>query len=198
MLSCVLALSPSGFGGVPRAVNSIAFLLLGPGVALATFLHRRYTAASGVVLEPVVVAVISETFSVTLLVLIGALLLLVGVWSVAAIVVLLTLVAVGVAVSPAGTVRVETVAQPEQQPDQQPSQQPDLLPAQRVAEQPPAPTTPAESPVDQAPATAVLAPPTAVDAPPAAVEAPTTAETGDEGVPPPRDAAGPSDVVMWS
>ena len=109
VLSCALALSPAGFGGVPRAVNSVAFLLLGPGVALATFLRRRYTVDSHFLLAPGVVAVVSETFSLTLLVLLGMLLLLVGAWSTVAVVLVVTLVSVGVAVCPAGTVSEQVV-----------------------------------------------------------------------------------------
>jgi len=134
-LSCALALSPAGFGGVPRAVNSIAFLLLGPGVALATFLRRRYTVGSRAMLAPGVVAVVSETFSLTLLVLIAMVLLLVGAWSVGAVVVAVTVVAVGVAVCPAGTVAEEVA---DQAPELAASPAVPALPAAR-----PAPTRPA-------------------------------------------------------
>jgi hypothetical protein len=107
VLSGALALAPTGFGGLPRAVNSVVFLVAGPGIALAAFLHRRYTLGSGRLLAPSVVAVISETFSLTLLVLTGMALLLVGAWSVPAVVGILTLVAVLVAVWPAGAVPLE-------------------------------------------------------------------------------------------
>jgi hypothetical protein len=114
LASCALALSPAGVGGVPRAVNSVVFLLMGPGIALATFLGRRYTIGSRRLLSPGLVAVISETFAVTLLVLTGMVLLLVGAWSVEAVVGVVTAVAVLVAVWPAGAVPVEVFAEPSQ------------------------------------------------------------------------------------
>ena len=107
--SCALALSPAGTGGVPRAVNSVAFLLLGPGVAMATLLRRRYAVGGRPVLAPGLVAVISETFSITLLVLTGMALLLVGAWSVTAVVAVITAVAVLLAMWPTGTVSLEAL-----------------------------------------------------------------------------------------
>ena len=145
LVSCALALSPAGFGGVPRAVNSIAFLLLGPGVALATFLRRRYTVDSLFLLAPGTLAVIAQTFSLTLLVLLSMLLLLVGAWSVTAVVVAVTVVAVGVAVAPAGTVAEQVVEEAVDQALEPaaPTPVPALAPARRPAARVPAPRSPA-------------------------------------------------------
>ena len=64
---------PAGLGGWPRAINAIAFLTLGPGLALLSLLLR--------LVDPVVAGVISVAGSLTVLVLSSQLLLLLGLWS---------------------------------------------------------------------------------------------------------------------
>jgi hypothetical protein len=72
-VSFLAALLPAGVGGIPRAVNAIVFLALGPGCALLVFLVRS--------LPVVVSAVIAIAVSLTVLVLSSQMLLLLGVWT---------------------------------------------------------------------------------------------------------------------
>jgi hypothetical protein len=71
--SFLLALLPSGAGGLARAVNAIVFLTLGPACALAGLLVRKVPTA--------VAGVIAVAASLTVLVLSSQLLLLIGLWA---------------------------------------------------------------------------------------------------------------------
>jgi hypothetical protein len=142
LLSCLLGLAPTGFGGVPRAVNAVVFLLTGPGIALAMLMDRRYTTGSRRVLAPSLNAVISGTFSLTLLVLSSMTLLLVGAWSVPAVLGVVTAVAVVVAVLPAGSVPVEVLSGgSEADPVALPAASSDQVPAAARTSLPSAPRT---------------------------------------------------------
>lgn len=100
--SLVVALLPTGVGGVPRALYAIAFLVLGPGVAILTRAPAwpvaiRCTAALGT--------------SVTALVLGSQLLLILGLWSAPGVAVLVALATVALALAPPWT-RPERSSEP--------------------------------------------------------------------------------------
>jgi hypothetical protein len=81
LVSFLVALSPAGTGGLPRVLDEVVFLTLGPGCALMVLLCRT--------LPPPVAGVLSIAASLTVLVLSSMLLLVVGgwtVWGVAALV----------------------------------------------------------------------------------------------------------------
>jgi hypothetical protein len=85
-VSLLLALLPSGVGGLARAVNAVLFLTMGPGCAVAGLLARR--------LPPAVVGVVAVATSLTVLLLSSQMLLIVGMWApwrVAALVALATI-----------------------------------------------------------------------------------------------------------
>lgn len=71
--SYLVALLPAGTGGLPRAVNAVLFMTLGPACALALALTRRFPAA--------VACVVAIAGSVATLLLSSQLLLLLGLWS---------------------------------------------------------------------------------------------------------------------
>jgi len=107
-VSTFLGVLPAGVGGVPRALNSIVYMLMGPGIAMAMLLQRRHPisqqhphAPLGTAgLSPAARAVVAGTFSLTLLVLSNLVLLLTGVWSVASSVAAVTIGAVVVTLWP--------------------------------------------------------------------------------------------------
>ena len=71
-LSFLLALLPQGVGGVPRAVNAVLFMTLGPACAVM-FLLRS--------LPPVVAVVVGIGVSLGTLILASQTLLILGIWS---------------------------------------------------------------------------------------------------------------------
>jgi hypothetical protein len=124
-VSAFLGVLPTGVGGVPRALNSIVYMLFGPGIAMALLLQRRRPlnqqphAQLGIGLPPTARAVLAATFSLTLLVLSNMVLLLSGVWSVASSVAAVTIGAVVVTLWPAS---------PDAEPEWQLAEE-DLVPA---------------------------------------------------------------------
>jgi hypothetical protein len=85
-VSFLIALLPSGAGGLARAVNAVVFMTLGPACALAVLLVRAVPAA--------VAGVVAVAASLTVLVLSSQMLLIIGVWApwrVAALVALTTI-----------------------------------------------------------------------------------------------------------
>lgn len=81
--SLLLAFLPVGAGGLPRAVNAVVFMTLGPAVALMVLLTlpARSRSRRGAALPPALAGVISLATSLTVLVLSSELLLLTGLWS---------------------------------------------------------------------------------------------------------------------
>jgi hypothetical protein len=85
-VSFLIALLPSGAGGLARAVNAVVFMTLGPACALAVLLVRAVPAA--------VAGVVAVAASLTVLVLSSQMLLIIGLWApwrVAALVALTTI-----------------------------------------------------------------------------------------------------------
>jgi hypothetical protein len=85
-VSFLMALLPSGVGGLARAVNAVVFMTLGPACALAGLLVRA--------VPPAVAGVIAVAASLTVLVLSSQMLLIMGLWApwrVAALVALTTI-----------------------------------------------------------------------------------------------------------
>jgi hypothetical protein len=85
-VSFLIALLPSGAGGLARAVNAVVFMTLGPACALAVLLVRA--------VPPAVAGVVAVAASLTVLVLSSQMLLIIGVWApwrVAALVALTTI-----------------------------------------------------------------------------------------------------------
>lgn len=91
--SYLVALLPAGAGGLPRAVNGVLFMTLGPGCALALALTRRFPAA--------VACVIAIGGSVATLLLSSQLLLLLGLWSAWRVAALVTWVTVALVLATA-------------------------------------------------------------------------------------------------
>ncbi|MBA2465531.1 MAG: hypothetical protein H0V42_11245 [Nocardioidaceae bacterium] len=82
VLSFLVALLPGGVGGVPRVVNAVLFMTLGPGCALmALLLFRRSLPAWSAALA----GVVAIAASLTILVLSSQLLLMVGLWTVGSV-----------------------------------------------------------------------------------------------------------------
>lgn len=93
LLSLVLALLPSGVGGVPRVLNAVVFMTLGPGISLMVLLRSRPFLSDW---STTVAGVVSVATSLTVLVLSSQLLLLLGHWSVAGIAGIVTLATVAI------------------------------------------------------------------------------------------------------
>lgn len=72
IVSGVVALLPEGAGGTARVINTVVFLLAGPGVALALWGRRLF--------PPLLNVIIAALVSVCFLVLVSQLLLLAQVW----------------------------------------------------------------------------------------------------------------------
>lgn len=95
VLSFSIALLPNGVGGVPRVVNAVLFMTLGPGCALLTLLlYPRSVPAWSVALA----GVVSVAASLTILVLSSQLLLMVGLWTVGGVAGAVTLATVALVV----------------------------------------------------------------------------------------------------
>jgi hypothetical protein len=73
LASLALAWLPPGVGGLPRTINAIVFMTLGPAVALAWYLARMVPLA--------VAGVVGLAASLVVLLLISQLLLLTGLWT---------------------------------------------------------------------------------------------------------------------
>jgi hypothetical protein len=71
--SYLVALLPAGTGGLPRAVNAVAFMMLGPGCALMLALARVFPAA--------LAGVLALAGSLATLLLSSQVLLILGLWS---------------------------------------------------------------------------------------------------------------------
>ena len=91
--SYLIALLPAGTGGLPRAVNGVLFMTLGPACGLALALTRRFPAA--------VACVMSVGGSVATLLLSSQLLLLLGLWSAWRVAALVTWVTVALVLATA-------------------------------------------------------------------------------------------------
>ena len=95
--SAYVALAPVGWGGIPRVVNAVAFMMLGPAVAIMWRLLRRTPVAA---FSPPLAFVIAMATSLSVLVLSSITLLLLGVWTVEGVVAVVTATVVSVAVWP--------------------------------------------------------------------------------------------------
>lgn len=90
IISGILALLPEGAGGTPRVINTVAFLLAGPGVALALWGRR--------LLPPLLNGIVAGLVSLCFLVVVSQLLLVAHLWrpGLVAVVVAVTTVVVAV------------------------------------------------------------------------------------------------------
>jgi hypothetical protein len=91
--SYLVALLPAGTGGLPRAVNAVVFMTLGPGCALMLALARSF--------PPAVAGVIAVAGSLTTLLLSSQLLLMLGLWAAWRVAALVTWVTVALVLATA-------------------------------------------------------------------------------------------------
>jgi hypothetical protein len=91
--SYLVALLPVGTGGLPRAVNAVVFMTLGPGCALMLALIRAF--------PPALAGVVAVAGSLTTLLLSSQVLLLLGVWTAWRVAALVTWVTVAVVLATA-------------------------------------------------------------------------------------------------
>jgi hypothetical protein len=92
LVTVALAPLPVGVGGWPRAVNAVAFMLLGPGIAMTAILVR--------LVDPTVAGVIAMAGSLTVLVLSSQALLVLHMWAPWRVAVLVAAVTIALALAP--------------------------------------------------------------------------------------------------
>jgi hypothetical protein len=93
LASYLVALLPAGTGGVPRAVNAVVFMTLGPGCAAMLWLTRLFPLA--------LASVIAVACSLTTLLLSSQVLLVLGQWSAWRVAALVTWVTVALVLATA-------------------------------------------------------------------------------------------------